>query len=101
MSLDAIQSPISLQEPVNSDGTENIYIIDQVDDKKNTDEKWIQNISIQEALNKLNSKEKSVINKRFFEGRTQTEVADEIGISQAQVSRIERTALEHIKRLYI
>ena len=101
MSLAAIQSPVSLQEPVNGDGTENIYIIDQIDDKKNTDEKWIRDLTIQEAVNKLNKKEKLIIDKRFFDGKTQTEVAVEIGISQAQVSRIERNALEHIKRLYI
>lgn len=100
MSLDAIQEPISLQEPVYSENTENIYIIDQVSDKKNTDELWTQNITIAESMKKLNEKEKMIINKRFFEGRTQMEVAEEIGISQAQVSRLERTAINHIKRIY-
>ena len=99
-SLDAIQEPVSLQEPVYGDGTENLYIMDQVKDNKNTDEYWAENITITEAMKKLNEKEKMIINKRFFEGRTQVEVADEIGISQAQVSRLEKSAIEHIKRIY-
>ena len=100
LSLDAIQAPVSLQEPVYNDGTDNLSIMDQVKDKKNTDENWAENITMNEALKKLNEKERMIINKRFFQGRTQMEVADEIGISQAQVSRIEKTALEHMKRLY-
>ena len=100
LSLDAIQVPISLQEPVYNDGTDNLSIMDQVKDKKNTDENWAENITMNEALKKLNEKERMIINKRFFQGRTQMEVADEIGISQAQVSRLEKTALEHMKRLY-
>ena len=74
--------------------------MDQVKDKKNTDEMWTDNITMNEALKKLNDKEKMIIDKRFFMGRTQMEVADEIGISQAQVSRLEKTALDHIRRLY-
>lgn len=100
ISLDAIQEPISLQEPAYSENTENIYIIDQVKDKKNTDELWTQNLTIAESMKKLNEKEKMIINKRIFEGRTQMEVAEEIGISQAQVSRLERTAINHIRRIY-
>lgn len=100
LSLDAIQAPVSLQEPVYNDGTENISIMDQVKDKKNTDENWAENITMNEALKKLNEKERMIIDKRFFMGKTQMEVADEIGISQAQVSRLEKTALEHMKRLY-
>lgn len=100
ISLDAIQEPISLQEPAYSENTENIYIIDQVKDKKNTDELWTQNLTIAESMKKLNEREKMIINKRFFEGRTQMEVAEEIGISQAQVSRLERTAINHIRRIY-
>lgn len=100
MSLDAIQEPVSLQEPAYSENTENICIMDQVSDKKNTDELWAQNITIAEAMKRLNEKEKMIINKRFFEGRTQMEVAEEIGISQAQVSRLERTAIGHIRRIY-
>ena len=100
VSLDAIQEPVSLQEPAFNDGTDNIYIMDQVKDKKNTDELWAENITVAEAMKKLNKKEKTIINKRFFEGRTQMEVAEEIGISQAQVSRLEKSAINHIKRLY-
>ena len=100
MSLDAIQDPVSLQEPVYNDGNDNLSIMDQVKDKKNTDEQWAENITMNEALKKLNEKERMIIDKRFFLGKTQMEVADEIGISQAQVSRLEKTALEHMKRLY-
>ena len=99
-SLSAIQDPVSLQEPVFNDGTESIYIIDQVSDNKNTDEKWTESITIAEAMKKLSDKEEMIISKRFFDGRTQMEVAEEIGISQAQVSRIEKSAINHIKRLY-
>ena len=100
VSLDAIQDPVSLQEPVYNDGQESLYVMDQVKDKKNTDELWTENITLSEALKRLNDKERMIIDKRFFEGRTQMEVADEIGISQAQVSRLEKTALEHMRRLY-
>lgn len=100
LSLGAIQDPVSLQEPVFNDGTENIFIIDQVSDIKNTDERWTESITIAELMKKLNDKEKMIINKRFFDGRTQMEVAEEIGISQAQVSRLEKSAITHIKRLY-
>jgi len=100
LSLDAIQDPVSLQEPVYNDGSDSIYIEDQVKDKKNTDELWAENITIAEAMKKLNEKERMIINKRFFLGRTQMEVAEEIGISQAQVSRLEKTAIDHIRRLY-
>lgn len=100
LSLDAIQQPISLQEPVYGDGNENLYVLDQVRDKKNTDELWAENITVLEALKKLNEKEKMIIDKRFFEGRTQMEVANEIGISQAQVSRLEKSAINHIRRIY-
>lgn len=100
MCLDAIQTPVSLQEPVYGDGTESIFLMDQVKDKKNNEEYWTENITISEALKKLNAKEKNIMQKRFFEGRTQMEVADEIGISQAQVSRLEKNAIERIKRIY-
>lgn len=100
MCLDAIQTPMSLQEPVYGEGAECIYLMDQVKDKKNNDEYWTDNITIAEALKKLNEKEKRIMRKRFFEGRTQMEVAEEIGISQAQVSRIEKSAINHIKRIY-
>ncbi len=100
LSLDAVQSPISLQEPAGNNDLENIYIQDQIKDKKNSDEYWAETITIAEAMKKLKSKEKMIISKRFFEGRTQIEVANEIGISQAQVSRLEKNAIEHIKRIY-
>ena len=99
-SLDAIQEPVSLQEPVNGSGTEKLYIMDQVKDNKNTDDSWAENITMLEAMKRLNDKEKMIINKRFFEGRTQVEVAEEIGISQAQVSRLEKSAINHIRRIY-
>ena len=98
--LDAIQEPVSLQEPVYGDETDNIYLEDQIRDKKNSDDRWADDITISEAMKKLKDKERNIINKRFFEGRTQIEVADEIGISQAQVSRLEKNAINHIKRLY-
>ena len=97
---DAIQTPVSLQEPIYNDGAESIYIMDQVKDSKNSDENWAENMTIEEALKRLNEKEKKIIIKRYFDGRTQMEVADEIGISQAQVSRLEKNALENIKRYY-
>lgn len=99
-SLDAIQDPISLQEPVYNDGTDNIYVMDQIKDIKNTDENWTEKLALKQAMKKLNQKEKDIISRRFFEGRTQMEVADEIGISQAQVSRLEKSAIKHIKRMY-
>ncbi len=100
MSLDAIQDPVSLQEPIYNEGSESIYIMDQIKDIKNTDELWAENITITEAMKKLNTREKTIISKRFFDGRTQMEVAEEIGISQAQVSRLEKGAIERIKKLY-
>lgn len=99
-SLDAIQDPVSLQEPVYNDGTDNIYVMDQIRDQKNTDESWTENLAIMQAMKKLTNKERDIIVRRFFDGRTQMEVANEIGISQAQVSRLEKSAINHIKRLY-
>jgi len=100
ISLDSIQDPISLQEPVYNEGAESIYVMDQVKDTKNSDELWADNLSLAEAMKKLNPREKSIISRRFFDGRTQMEVAEEIGISQAQVSRLEKSAIDRIKRLY-
>ena len=100
ISLDAIQDPISLQEPVYNDGAENIYIMDQVKDSKNTDELWAEKMTIMQAMKKLTDKEKMIITKRFFDGRTQMEVAEQIKISQAQISRLEKNAINRIKRLY-
>lgn len=84
----------------NDNSDNNIYLIDQISDKKALDENWAINITLAEAMKKLNAKEKNIISKRFFEGRTQMEVAEELGISQAQVSRIEKNAINHIKRIY-
>lgn len=96
--LDAIADPVSLFEPVYHDGGEAIYVMDQVRDAKNTDENWLRDISISEALKRLGDREKHILNLRFFEGKTQMEVADEIGISQAQVSRLEKSALKHMRK---
>lgn len=100
MSLDAIQDPISLQEPVYNEGSESIYVMDQIKDVKNTDELWAENITITEAMKKLNNREKTIITRRFFDGRTQMEVAEEIGISQAQISRLEKGAIGKIRKSY-
>ena len=100
MSIDAIQTPLSLQEPVSGNNVDNINIEDQISDKRNSDNYWAETITIIEAMKKLSEKEKTILSKRFFEGRTQIEVANEIGISQAQVSRLEKNAINHIKRLY-
>ena len=99
-SFDAIQDPISLQEPVYNDGSDHIYVMDQIGDSKNTDERWAENLTIAQAMKKLNEREKIIITKRFFDGRTQMEVAEEIGISQAQVSRLEKEAINRIKKVY-
>ncbi len=96
--LDAIQDPISLFESVYHDGGDAIYVMDQVSDDKNHEENWLEEISLKEAMRKLNEREKHILNLRFFEGRTQMEVANEIGISQAQVSRLEKTALMHMRK---
>ena len=100
VSLDSIQDPISLQEPVYNEGSESIYVMDQVKDSKNTDEFWAETLTIAEAMKKLSNREKSIISRRFFDGRTQMEVANEIGISQAQVSRLEKNEIERIKKMY-
>ncbi len=99
-SFDAIQDPVSLHEPIYNDGNESIYIMDQVKDGKNTDEMWTEKMAIEAAMIRLNEKEKMIVAKRFFDGRTQMEVADEIGISQAQVSRLEKSAIKNIKKYY-
>ena len=95
--LDAIQSPVSLFEPVYSEGGDTLYVMDQISDQKNKEDHWLENLSLREAMNRLNRREKHIIEMRFYEGRTQMEVADEIGISQAQVSRLEKNALKTMK----
>jgi len=96
--LDAIQEPISLFEPIYNDGGDPILVMDQISDEKTTDDIWLEEISIKEALKKLGEREKLILSLRFFEGKTQMEVADEIGISQAQVSRLEKAALKHMRK---
>lgn len=97
MALDAIQNPISLYEPVYSEGGDTLYVMDQVSDTKNKEEKWVQDIALQDAMNRLTERERHIINLRFYEGKTQMEVAEEIGISQAQVSRLEKCALRSMR----
>ena len=95
--LDAIQSPMSLYDPVYVEGGDALYIMDQVSDKKNKEENWVREISLQEAMEKLPEREHNIINLRFFKGKTQMEVAEEIHISQAQVSRLEKSALKNMR----
>ena len=95
--MDAIQSPVSLFEPVYSEGGYTLYVMDQISDKKNKEERWIENLALREAMQRLNSREKHIIELRFYEGKTQMEVAQEIGISQAQVSRLEKNALKSMR----
>lgn len=97
--LDAIQDPISLFEPIYHDSGDAIFVMDQVSDEKSEDETWLEEIALREAIRKLNDREKLILNLRFYEGKTQMEVAEEIGISQAQVSRLEKTALKHMRKL--
>ncbi len=95
--LDAIQTPVSLYEPVYTDGGDPLYVMDQISDKKNVEENWVEDISLSEAMNRLPERERHIIDMRFFEGKTQTEVAEEIHISQAQVSRLEKNALKAMR----
>ena len=96
--LDAIVDPVSLYEPVYSDGGDTICVMDQVRDQKNTDENWLEQIALREAIAKLSDREKRILSLRFFQGKTQMEVSTEVGISQAQVSRLEKNALRQIKK---
>lgn len=96
--LDAIQDPVSLFEPVYHDGGDTLFVMDQVSDDKNGDKLWLENLSLQEAMHHLSEREKKIVALRFFEGKTQTEVSGEIGISQAQVSRLEKSALKRMRK---
>lgn len=96
--LDAIMDPVSLFEPVYHDGGDAIFVMDQVKDDKNVDDFWLEEISLKEAMRRLPEREKNILGMRFFSGRTQMEIANEIGISQAQVSRLEKNALNHMKK---
>ncbi|WP_257352376.1 RNA polymerase sporulation sigma factor SigG [Pseudalkalibacillus decolorationis] len=96
--LDAIQDPVSLFEPIYNDGGEPIFVMDQISDDKNKDYQWIEEIALREAMTRLNQREKLILTMRFFQGKTQMEVADEIGISQAQVSRLEKAAINQMNK---
>jgi len=96
--MDAIQDPVSLFEPVYHDGGDTLFVMDQVSDEKNGDKFWLENLSLSEAMRHLSEREKKIVSLRFFEGKTQTEVSTEIGISQAQVSRLEKSALKHMRK---
>jgi len=97
MALDAIATPVSLYDPIYQEGGDALYLMDQVKDKKNKEDNWVEDISLKEAMKRLSDREYNIIKLRFFEGKTQTEVADEIAISQAQVSRLEKNALRNMK----
>jgi len=96
--MDAISAPVSLYEPVYSDGGDPLTVMDQVRDTKNTDERWVERIALREAISQLGERERQILSLRFHDGRTQMEVAKEIGISQAQVSRLEKNALGSIRK---
>lgn len=96
--IDAIQDPISLFEPVYNDGGDTLFVMDQVRDDKNSDNMWVENLALEEAIQSLTDREKKIVALRFFQGKTQTEVSDEIGISQAQVSRLEKSALNNMRK---
>lgn len=96
--LDAIQDPVSLFDPIYHDGGEDTFVMDNISDKKINDNSWIDNIAVKEGIKKLSGREKAILNMRFFQGRTQMEVAEEINISQAQVSRLEKNALKHMRK---
>ena len=95
--MDAIQSPVSLYDPVYTEGGDTLYVMDQISDRKNREENWVDSISLAEAMKRLDDRERHIIELRFYEGKTQMEVACEIGISQAQVSRLEKNALKSMK----
>ena len=95
--MDAIQSPMSLYEPVYTEGGDKLCIMDQVRDTKNTETGWVENIALKDAMEKLGDREKRIIGMRFFQGKTQMEVASELSISQAQISRIEKNALKNMR----
>lgn len=98
MALDAIQDPVSLFEPIYHDSGDTLFVMDQVKDDKNGDASWLENLTLQEAMEHLTERERRIVSMRFFEGKTQTEVSSEIGISQAQVSRLEKTALQRMRK---
>jgi RNA polymerase sporulation-specific sigma factor len=98
MAMDAIADPVSLYEPVYSEGGDTLCVMDQVKDERNTDEHWLERIALGEAMDQLSQRERRILDLRFFQGRTQMEVSAEVGISQAQVSRLEKNAIGQIKK---
>ena len=98
IALEAIQDPISLFDPIYQNGGDAIYVMDQISDDRVSEEEWVRDLSIKQALSKLQSREQNIIKQRYFQGRTQMEVAEEIGISQAQVSRLEKAALQQMRK---
>lgn len=100
LALEAISDPISLGDPVYNDGDDTIYLADQVSDDRISEEVWVENLNLTEALKNLNEREKEIVNLRYFIGKTQMEVSEEIGISQAQVSRLEKNAIDEMKRYF-
>jgi RNA polymerase sporulation-specific sigma factor len=98
--MEAIATPVSLYESVYNDGEDSIYVIDQLFDRGESDEGWVEDLSLREALKRLSPRERSIIEMRFYHGKTQMEIASEIGISQAQVSRLEKGAIEHIRKQF-
>lgn len=99
LALEAIQDPVSLYEPIYSDSGDAIYVMDQIRDTTVSDEQWVQQLSLRDAMKRLGEREKNILSMRFFQGRTQIEVAEEIGISQAQVSRLEKNALQKVRKM--
>lgn len=95
--LDAISDPVSLYDPVYNKNGDTLLVMDQIGDEKNTDERWVENVALEGAMSKLNQREKKILYMRYYEGKTQTEISAEIGLSQAQISRLEKNALKTMK----
>ena len=100
IAMEAISEPMSLCDPVYNDGDDTIYLMDQVSDSKDSEDKWVENLNLKDALSKLNEREKEIVKLRYYIGKTQMEVSEEIGISQAQVSRLEKNAIKEIKKAF-
>ena len=100
IALEAISEPMSLCDPVYNDGDDTIYLMDQVSDSKDSEDKWVENLNLKDALTKLNDREKEIVMLRYYVGKTQMEVSEEIGISQAQVSRLEKNAIKEIRKAF-
>ena len=95
--LDAISDPVSLYDPVYNKNGDTLLVMDQISDEKNTDERWTENVALERAISSLSEREKRILYMRYYEGKTQTEISAEIGLSQAQVSRLEKNALKEVK----